>query len=181
MKKAFSVCCAFLFSMLAFALPNGYSDIKLGMSVEEVKAVLEKKPEFGYRGERDVSFAPSRKTKDESKDVIIETDASFANYSFFQHCWFQFAGGKLRVITLNLDSTKVDHYTVFKKLCDKYGNPQEITPQRSIWRNSQVQFSLERPLVLKYIDKQSTEEQKAASGVEKTNREKLRDNFLDAL
>ena len=170
-----------------WALPTGYGDIKLGMGVDAVKDALKKSGEFGYRGDRDVSLAPAvrgKGNKDEKKDdnVIIETDAANALVpSFFSHCWFQFIDGKLSVITLNLNPQKIDHYAVFQKLCDKYGNPQELSPQKSVWADDGVQLSLEKPLVLKYVDKQGADDRQKASGVEKTNSEKARDEFLEGL
>lgn len=178
----------FAVGYFASAIPNGYGDVRLGMSVDAVKDALKKNKEFGYRGDRDVSLAPAvrmRGKNDNDKkeeNVIIETDAANSLVSsYFSHCWFQFIDGKLSVITLNLDAQKVDHYSVFQKLCEKYGNPQELSPQRSVWTDDGVQLSLERPLVLKYIDKQAADDKQKASGVEKTNSERRLDEFLDTL
>ena len=186
MKRNLAAVLLLALTGILFALPTGYGDIKLGMGVDAVKDALKKNHEFGYRGDRDVSFAPTTrsKSKNEKKNdtVIIETDATYATSpTFFSHCWFQFIDGKLSVITLNLDAAKIDHHSIFQKLCEKYGNPQQISPQKSVWTDSNVQLSLEKPLVLKYIDKQSADEKQKSSGVEKTYSEKSRDEFLDAL
>ena len=173
-----------LFLSMLFALPPGYDGINLGMSVDEVKSELKKHTEFGYRGDRDVSLSPSvgnKKNGEKVYDVLIETDASLAPVSFFDRCWFQFTDGKLSTITLNLNREKVDHYSVFQTLCEKYGNPQEISPQKSVWSDSNVQMSLERPLVLKYVDKKVLDAKKDASTVEKTTGEQMRDAFLERL
>ena len=53
------------------SLPMGYGNIKLGMSVDEVKSELLKNHAFGYRGDRDVSFSPK------DNQVLIETETRF--------------------------------------------------------------------------------------------------------
>src|SRR4030042_1259762 len=45
-------------SVLPLTAPEGFRTVKLGMSVDEVKAVLAEDPFFDYRGEPDVSFLP---------------------------------------------------------------------------------------------------------------------------
>lgn len=184
MKQSFLIAALLVLGSFLFALPGGYGAIRLGMGVDAVKDALEKDASFGYRGDRDVSFAPASRGKDSKQDdnVIIETDAAYALApSFFSRCWFQFIDGKLSVITLNLNPQKIDHYSVFQTLCEKYGSPQELTPQKSVWADGGVRLSLERPLVLKYIDSQVANDKQTASSVEKTNTEKARDEFLEGL
>ncbi|MCR5724351.1 MAG: hypothetical protein K6G80_04600 [Treponema sp.] len=183
-KRLLAAFIASFLSFALFALPSGYDGIKLGMSVEEVKSELKKHAEFGYRGDRDVSLSPSvrgQKNGEKVYDVLIETDATYAPLSFFDRCWFQFTDGKLSTITLNLNREKVDHYSVFQTLCEKYGDPQEISPQKSVWTDSSVQLSLERPLVLKYVDRKIFDQRREDSNVEKTTTEKMRDDFLERL
>lgn len=175
MKKSICALFAALFCSFAFALPSGYDAVTLGMSVDEVKEALKKTGVFGYRGERDVSLSPS------DGQVLIETDATYAPYSFFSRCWFQFSEGRLYIITLNLNPEKIDHYSIFSRLCEKYGNPQEISPTKSQWNDSSVFMSLERPLTLKYIDRAAFEKKQFDSNVEKTVREQSRDEFLEGL
>ena len=91
-------------------LPSGFKNIKLGMSVDEVKDALKKDVQFGYRGDRDVSFLPG------TTNVLIETETSKnAPYSYLDRCWFQFYEEKLYVITINIKTTKLDHYSVRQK------------------------------------------------------------------
>ena len=167
----------FFVSFLAFSesLPFGYGKIKLGMDVDSVKKTLKDIPDFGYRGDRDVSIAPA------SKEVIIETDASFLSQSFFDRCWFQFYEGKLYIITLNLNPARIDYYSVFKKLCEKYGNPHVLNPDKSVWKNDSVMMSLEKPLALKYVDAAQFKKLQDSSNVDKTESEKGRDKFLEEL
>ncbi|MCI1208510.1 MAG: hypothetical protein LKF96_03575 [Treponema sp.] len=157
-------------------LPMGYGTIKLGMSIDEVKKALSADPDFGYRGDRDVSLLPG-----ENK-VLIETDtAAVAPWSYLSRCWFQFHNEKLYIITVNLNSEKVDHYSVFTALCKKYGDPAELSPDRSVWQNSSVRMSLERPLSLKYIDENVFAALQKESLVDKATNEKTRDMFLEGL
>lgn len=175
MKKIlFSIFAIFL-CFQAFSLPNGYSSAKLGMDIDSLKNALKKDHQFGYRGDRDVSLSPS------DGQFLIETDGSQFGFSFLERCWFQFSNDKLYIITLNLDRSKVDHYSVFSKLCEKYGNPAELSPQKSVWRDDSVILSLEKPLTLKYVDAKAFNGKKDSSNVEKTTSEKARDNFLDSL
>ncbi len=163
------------FSLPLFALPNGYSSAKLGMDIDSLKEALKKDHQFGFRGDRDVSLSPS------DGQYLIETDGSQYGFSFLGRCWFQFAEEKLYIITLNLDRTKLDHYSVFSKLCEKYGNPDELSPKKSVWRDDNVILSLEKPLTLKYVDAKTFDSKKNSSNVQQTASENARDEFLDSL
>ncbi len=162
-------------SVFCYALPAGYGTLKLGMTVDEVKTELKKNSDFGYLGDRDVTLSPR------TKDILIETDASRNPYSFFTRCWFQFVDDKLFSITLNLNGKRLDHYTVFASLVQKYGNPATINPQRAGWEDDSVMMSLERPLTLKYIDAAVFKKMQEEAGVQKTVEEKAVDDFLRGL
>ncbi len=156
-------------------LPNGYGGITLGMSVEQTKEALKKNGDFGYNGDRDVSLLPGENR------VLIETDARIiARWSFLEQCWFQFYDDKLYTIILNLNKTKVDYYSVYSSLVKKYGQPAEFSPERSVWKNDTIQLSLERPLLLKYIDLNTFDSLVNEAKVEKTAQEKMRDEFLNS-
>ncbi len=175
MKKIFFLFAVCLFSLPVFSLPNGYSSARLGMEINALKDALKKDHQFGYRGDRDVSLSPS------DGQFLIETNGSLSGFSFLERCWFQFANDKLYIITINLDRTKLDHYSVFSKLCEKYGNPDELSPQKSVWRDDNVILSLEKPLTLKYTDAKVFESKTKSSNVQKTTAENARDEFLDSL
>ncbi len=171
----FFVLSLMLISASAFGLPSGFGKVKLGMSVDEVKETLKKDGQFGYRGDRDVSLSPS------DGQTLIETDATYSSFSYLDRCWFQFSDGKLYIITINLDGSKIDHYSIFSKLCEKYGNPDEISPKKSLWKDDSVIMSLEKPLTLKYVDQKVFSDKQKSSNVEKTYGEKNRDTFLEGL
>ena len=138
MKKIFFALFVAFLAVPLFSLPDGYASARLGMNIDSLKDALKKDHQFGYRGDRDVSLSPS------DGQFLIETDGSQFGFSFLRRCWFQFSEDKLYIITLNLDRSKVDHYSVFSKLCEKYGNPDELSPQKSVWRDENVILSLEK-------------------------------------
>jgi len=157
-------------------LPSGYRKIRLGMSVDEVKKLLQQDSWFGYHGDRDVSLLPGENR------ILIETDAKAGHVdSFLDRCWFQFADDKLYVITINLNKEKIDHYSIFTTLCDKYGNPEKLNPEKSIWENSSVTMTLERPLTLKYVDNATFDKLSKKSNVNNSVEEMTAEMFLDGL
>lgn len=170
-----SLCFAQSSSKKSGDLPNGYGGVTLGMSVDEAKKALKENGDFGYNGDRDVSLLPGENR------VLIETDArDFARWSYLEQCWFQFYDDKLYTIMLNLNKKKVDYYSVYSSLVKKYGEPVEFSPERAVWKNDDIQLSLERPLILKYIDLKVFNSLIQESMVDKTAQEKLRDEFLDS-
>ena len=124
------------------ALPSSYRGVSLGMSLDEVKAALLDDRLFGYRGERDVSLIPGGERQ------LIETSGP----SFIRNAWFQFYGGKLYNMSFALDSDRIDYFSLFSSLAEKYGEPQELSPAGAVWLSDAVRLSLERPLTIKYID-----------------------------
>ena len=152
-------------------LPVAYRDISLGMPVDDVKKMLKADSIYGYRGERDVSLLPTQNR------VLIESEG----LSFLNRSWFQFYQDKLYTMTFKLDSDRVDFYSVFKSLQDKYGEPTSLDPEKIVWKDDRVTLSLERPLVLKFIDTQVFAEIQNTSKVNKNIEELTRKGFLDSL
>lgn len=175
MKKilAFLIVMTSLFSLSA--LPDGYSKVKLGMSLDDLKDTLKKDYQFGYRGDRDVSLSPH------DGQVLIETDASYEPFSFLDRCYFQFADEKLYIITVNLRKSKMDYYSVLKKLCEKYGNPTQLNPQKAVWEDENVIMSIERPLALKYVDAKAFAGKTEQSSIQNTTYEQACEEFLNGL
>ena len=158
------------------SLPSGYKDIHFGMSVDDVKDALKADSSFGYRGDRDVSLSKSE------NQTLIETDAErYAPNSFLTRCWFQFYDDELCTITLNLRRSKIDYHTVFSTLTQKYGEPATLSPSRAEWRDDNVIMSLEKPLTLKYVDKQVFDDKQSSSKSAKSADEQSKDDFLEGL
>ncbi len=152
-------------------LPVAYRDISLGMPIDDVKKMLQADSLYGYRGERDVSLLPTQNR------VLIESEG----LSFLNRSWFQFYKDKLYTMTFKLDSDRVDFYSVFKSLQDKYGEPTSLDPEKIVWKDDRVTLSLERPLVLKFIDTQVFAEIQNTSKVNKSTEELTRKGFLESL
>ena len=164
------------FQLFAESLPKGYRNIRLGMTVDEVKEALQKDPQFGYRGDRDVSLLPGENR------MLIETDTSRTSpWSFLDKCFFQFYEDRLYIITVNVKRTKMDHHSIFSTLCGKYGDPASLNPEKSVWQDSSVVMSLERPLTLKYTDKAISDKLKEQRMVLESAEEMSRESFLEGL
>lgn len=154
-------------------LPTGYRNIKLGLSLDDTKLELIKTPEFGYRGDRDVSLIPG------DNRILIETSNPKNKLSYFTQCWFQFYQEQLYTITLNIDTKKMDYYTMFTTLQTKYGEPETLDPQKAVWKNDDVTVMLEKPLSIKYIDNNITNQLANYSTIQKSAEENSRQMFLD--
>lgn len=152
-------------------LPQGYRDIMLGMDIESVKTALKADGIFGYRGERDVSLMAGKNRS------LIET----AGQSNIKRAWFQFYDEKLYVITIQMNTDKIDYYSVYSALCKKYGEPNTLDPKRSIWKNENVAMILERPLTLKYIDLAVFNGLIEKSKTDKAYTDILREEFINDL
>jgi hypothetical protein len=123
--------------------PREFRALALGMSLEELKAALQKDGLFNYRGDRDVSFLPIK------EEILLET----TGLSFVRRAFFQLKEEKLFIMAFTLDPRIIDHYSVFTSLIKKYGEPQSLSPSESVWESEETRVSIERPLTVKYIDK----------------------------
>jgi len=152
-------------------LPRGFRGITLGMDLDQVKQALSADPLFGYRGDPDVSLLP------QSRQYLIES----AGASYVRRAYFQFADRKLLTMILVLDTEKLDHFSLFSALSAKYGPPESLSPQESVWQTDSVRLSLERPLTVKYIDRAMFASLVASGGapsdLEGLSREKFIEQF----
>lgn len=168
--------CILTKSLFSKDLPKGYRNIELGMSLDETKDALVKDPSFGYHGDRDVSLVPG------SSKVLIETDSDSGHGSIFlKRCWFQFFNDELYIITININPDKMDYYSIFTTLKDKYGEPTSLNPQSATWKTKTNTLSLEKPLTLKYIDNSIFDQTQNTSNIKISPEEMTREMFLDEL
>lgn len=123
-------------------LPRGYRGIELGMSLDEVEAILAKDPWYGFRGPEDVSLLAIPNMS------LIEV----IGISFVRRGFFQFHEGRLWVMILSLDPGRMDHYSTYTTLAGKYGEPGYLDPKESRWEDGTTRIALERPLTLRYLD-----------------------------
>lgn len=183
MKKTIFSLCLILLSFTLIAqdskqsqepLPSGYNNITLGMTLDQAKEALKSNPQFGYHGDRDVSLVPYQ------NQVLIETDADKGYGTIFlTNCWFQFYKDKLYIITINVNTDKMDYYSMFVTLKNKYGEPTSLDPEKSIWKNDSITMILEKPLSIKYIDNSTYDEIIKQSNVEISGEELSREMFLE--
>jgi len=157
------------------ALPRGLGGVTLGMDRAAVTAAFGAPPgsAFGYRGGRDVSLLPS------PNQSLIETPGNPA--SFLGRSWFQFLDDRLYIITVSLNPSRADHYSVFSKLREKYGAPDALTPEKAEWRRGGVIMALEKPLTLRYTDEAAFASLAENAAAERTAQEQVYQDFLDAL
>ena len=148
----------------------GYKDIQLGLTFDHVWEILEKDSAFGFRGDRDVSLLPTEER------VLIETSGS----AFFERCWFQFYEDKLYSIVLNIDTDRMDYFSMFKTFSQKYGEPNSLNPSKSEWKNDSVILSLEKPLTVKYLDVKVFNELQDISEKATSAEDYLRKRFLES-
>lgn len=150
-------------------LPAGYRNISIGMGFEEVKQALKEDAIFGYRGERDISLLPTQNR------TLIETSGSMN----IKRSWFQFYEDKLYIIIIQMDTDKIDYYSIYSALTAKYGEPSLIDPKRAVWKNENVSLTLERPLAVKYIDLAVFNELLEKSSTDKAFSDVLREKFIN--
>jgi hypothetical protein len=151
--------------------PANFREFGLGMGIDALKSALEKDGLFNFRGDRDVSFLPNR---DQS---LIET----TGFSFIRRAFFQLRDGKLFIMAFNLDPGLVDHYSVYTSFVKKYGEPAALSPREAVWESEAVRVAIERPLTVKYIDKQVfneiVSESETAESAELLRRQEFLDDF----
>lgn len=150
------------------ALPRGFEDLLLGLPLSELEKRLQASPYFRYRGQPDVSLAPV------DKQPIIET----AGVRFVSSGIFQFHNDKLYTITIALNRSLLDFYSMFTSLSQKYGDPVSLSPSEVVWQNDQVRLSLEKPLTIKYIDRVVFDQILQAGQAQKSLQELSREEFI---
>ncbi|MDR2784122.1 MAG: hypothetical protein LBB48_09865 [Treponema sp.] len=149
-------------------LSTSYREISLGMSLDDLKTALSKDALFGYRGDEDVSLIPSR------EETYLET----AGASFIRRALFQTKEDKVYAMTFTLNTSLVDHYSIFTTLVKKYGEPAYLDPEQAVWEDDNTRLSIERPLTIKYIDKAIFTSILNESGARKSQEIRLREEFL---
>ena len=179
LKKILTILTTAFISFSVFStepVPSGYANIKLGMSLDSTKSELQKNPDFGYHGDRDVSLIPG------SNRILIETDATKGlGSNFLNKCWFQFSDDTLYTITININPDKMDYYSIFTTLIEKYGEPSSLNSTSATWKDENYTMSLEKPLTLKYIDNKKFDSLQNYNKVPLSGTETTRQMFLDAL
>ncbi|MDR2027959.1 MAG: hypothetical protein LBP93_00325 [Treponema sp.] len=152
------------------ALPRSFRNIRLGLGLDDLKTTLQNDGAFHFRGDRDVSFLPSR------EQSLVET----TGFSFIRRAFFQLREGELFIMAFSLDPELIDHYSVFTTFVKKYGEPVFLDPKQAVWESSETRIAIERPLTVKYIDKRVFNQIIEESTAEEAGEVFLRQEFLDS-
>lgn len=150
-------------------LPRGFRGVELGMSLAEVETVLKSDELFLYRGGPDVTLLPRPDEK------LLEVQG----LSFVKRAFFQFHEDKLFSAIYVLNPEKMDHYSVFTRLSERYGKPGSLSPRESVWSDGSVRVSLERPLTVKYLDLATLEKLKQGGQARQSWEDLSRQDFLE--
>lgn len=149
--------------------PSGFGLLELGIGIDAAKERLKEDPNFIFRGDPDVSLLRN------PNESLLEA----RGVSFVERGYFQFHDDRLYTIILELDTTSLDHYTMYTTLTERYGDPTSLDPEQSIWEFESIRISLERPLRLKYIDLTIFEEILASQDRTESMSRLSRDRFLE--
>ena len=126
------------------APPRSFRGIFLGIGLEELKNAIRNDGIYNFREDRDVSFLPS-----DQEQTLVETQG----FSFVRRAFFQLRYGEVFIMSFTLDTSLVDHYSVFTAFLNRYGEPASLNPREAVWETETTRVSIERPLTVKYIDK----------------------------
>jgi len=138
----------FLFLIITFfiysiePLSDGYKDIKLGMSMDQVRGILEKSIEFNYKKEEILTFRLEPDTE------IISTEG-FRNYII--NAYFHFSHDQLFQIILKLHTKKIGYYNLLKQFTERFGKSTKLSPTKASWDNEKIRIIIEKPCTLKYV------------------------------
>ncbi|MDR0784915.1 MAG: hypothetical protein LBE74_03405 [Treponema sp.] len=128
----------------AAPVPSVYRAFSLGMGLDELKDALAQDALFNFQ-ESDVSFVPSR----------TENYVATTGFSFIRRALFQIKDEKVFVMSFTMDAARVDYYSMYMTLVRKYGEPKILDPKQAVWEDEKTRLTLERPLLVQYIDKEA--------------------------
>lgn len=152
-------------------LQRGFRAIQLGISQDQAGELLIEDPSFLYRGQPDVSIALTR------NEPVIDTRGA----GFVSRGLLQFTDDRLYILTLYLNQQQLDYFVMYEQLRERYGEPQELDPQRSLWDDGRTRIELERPLTIRYIDldvfEQRRQERRTLRATQAVTREEFLQNF----
>jgi hypothetical protein len=150
---------------------GGFHAIRLGMTVDEVKTQLLKETLFLFRGDPDVTQLP------QSQQILIEVPGR----TFVDRGYFQFQDGKLLIMIVVLSRAAVSYFDVYQELATRYGEPASLDPSAAVWEIKGTRLSLEKPVVLKYVDSLAFDALTASGRVGRDYDLETRQQFLDSL
>jgi hypothetical protein len=129
------------FTLISKDLSNGYKDIKLGMTKNQVIDTIKKSSEF-------------RQKNDEVLSIRLEPDTEILTYEglgYISVGYFHFNKDKLFQIFLKFNENKLGYYLLLKDNTDKFGKPSKLDPKSAVWQNKEVMIVIEKPCTIKYL------------------------------
>lgn len=151
-------------------LPNGFEKMTLGMSMADLKKVLEGSPYLTWRGDPDVSLLNKPDTS------LIDVAGSL----YFKRALFQFYKDKLFIITLYFNDREFDYAGLYAQLTKKYGPHKTMDPSIARWDNGTVRMSLEKPLAIRYVDAKIFDELQKGAVAQESLLKITRDKFIES-
>jgi len=150
-------------------LPRQFRNLALGMGIDDLKANLLNDDLFHFRGDRDVSFLPIR------DQTLVDTTGS----SFIKRAFFQLRDSEVFIMAFTLNTEVVDHYSIFMRFTERYGQPSYLDPRVAIWETEETRIAIERPLTVKYIDRTVFDDIVSESGLVESGQVRLRQEFIN--
>lgn len=160
----------FSFTLSAQQISDGYKDIKLGMSRDEVSALLGKSYDF-YDNRNEVLTI----RLEPDQEIITAEGRGFINIGYFH-----FHEDQLFQIFLTFNE-KVGYYTLLKRLTDKFGDPTKVDPKNAYWESETVRIVIEKPGKIKYLYLPVWNTLLGSDLSERKVLDQQRDNFVDDL
>lgn len=147
--------------------PWGFGDLRLGMSMADVKTVLAQSRDFSYR-----HFTESMLPYTELP--VFECKGT----RFIDRAVFQFYEDRLYSMTVFFNRRKIDFYTLFTTLTEQYGPHTELNPIRIVWDDGSSRMTLLKPLTLSFLDAAVHRDLLNQSAIRKDSEYFLKQEFL---
>jgi hypothetical protein len=152
------------------SLSNSYRSLTLGSSMAVTRDGLKNDNYFDY--------------VDPDVTMVNPPDLTRMNVSgrgYINSVTLQFYKDSMYSIILDLNTEMIDYYSIYNDLTSKYGNPQKFSSKIVRWQSGDVQLSLEKPLIVKYVqvsilESIKTEKQQPKS-VTNISKEKFLEDF----
>lgn len=144
----------------------GFENLVLGSDYDDVLSKLDSSNIFLYNSEQPTWI-------NENPVIAVE------GRGFVQKGYFQFVDKKLYTITVEINRNRMDYYTIFTELKKKYGKYKQFSPKMVVWESDAAVLYLERPLTLKYLDKNLHSILLDSAKIKKSKSQIQRENFLE--
>jgi hypothetical protein len=82
-------------------------------------------------------------------------------------------------MAFTLNTEIVDHYSIFTRFVEQYGQPSYLDPAIAVWESEETRIAIERPLTVKYIDRVVFNDILHESGLIESGQVRLRQDFIN--